>query len=63
MILTIPFPTSFVYSFSSFSTTCSVEKGLLALTGVGYEINDYTPPEDISKISATEIRKTLDKRK
>ena len=31
--------------------------------GVGYEINEYRPPEDISKISATEIRKTLDKRK
>ncbi len=29
--------------------------------GVGYEINEYTPPEDISKISATEIRKNLKK--
>ena len=27
--------------------------------GVGYEINEYIPPEDISKISATEIRKNL----
>ena len=29
--------------------------------GVGYEINEYIPPEDISKISATEIRKNLKK--
>ena len=29
--------------------------------GVGYEINEYTPPDDISKISATEIRKNLKK--
>ena len=29
--------------------------------GVGYEINEYTPPEDISKISATKIRKNLKK--
>ena len=29
--------------------------------GVGYEINEYTPPEDISNISATEIRKNLKK--
>ena len=29
--------------------------------GVGYEINEYTPSEDISKISATEIRKNLKK--
>ncbi len=29
--------------------------------GVGYEINEYTPPEDIGKISATEIRKNLKK--
>ena len=27
--------------------------------GVGYEINEFVPPEDISKISATEIRKSL----
>tara|TARA_B100002052_G_scaffold125352_1_gene115018 strand:+ start:123 stop:458 length:336 start_codon:yes stop_codon:yes gene_type:complete len=27
--------------------------------GVGYEINEFTPPEDIGKISATEIRKNL----
>ena len=29
--------------------------------GAGYELNEYTPPEDISKISATEIRKNLKK--
>ena len=29
--------------------------------GVGYEINEFVPPEDISKISATEIRKNLKK--
>ena len=27
--------------------------------GVGYEINEFTPPDDIGKISATEIRKHL----
>ena len=27
--------------------------------GVGYEINEFVPPEDIGKISATEIRKNL----
>jgi len=27
--------------------------------GVGYEINEFIPPEDIGKISATEIRKNL----
>ena len=27
--------------------------------GVGYEINEFVPPEDIGKISATKIRKTL----
>ena len=27
--------------------------------GVGYEINEFVPPEDIGKISATEIRKSL----
>ena len=27
--------------------------------GVGYEINEFVPPEDIGKISATEIRKRL----
>ena len=25
--------------------------------GVGYEINEFVPPEDIGKISATEIRR------
>ena len=29
--------------------------------GVGYEINEFVPPEDIGKISATEIRKNLEK--
>ena len=29
--------------------------------GVGYEINEFVPPEDIGKISATEIRKSLKK--
>ena len=29
--------------------------------GVGYEINEYVPPEDIGQISATEIRKNLEK--
>ena len=29
--------------------------------GVGYEINEYVPPEDIGRISATEIRRKLDK--
>ena len=29
--------------------------------GVGYEINEFTPPKDIGKISATEIRKSMDK--
>ena len=29
--------------------------------GVGYEINEFVPPEDISKISATEIRGRLKK--
>tara|TARA_Y100001970_G_C13984424_1_gene724909 strand:+ start:125 stop:460 length:336 start_codon:yes stop_codon:yes gene_type:complete len=27
--------------------------------GVGYEINEFIPPKDIGKISATEIRKKL----
>ncbi len=27
--------------------------------GVGYEINEYVPPKDIGKISATEIRKKI----
>ena len=27
--------------------------------GVGYDINEFVPPEDIGKISATEIRKNL----
>ena len=27
--------------------------------GVGYQINEFVPPEDISKISATEIRGRL----
>ena len=27
--------------------------------GVGYEINEYVPPKEIGKISATEIRKKL----
>ena len=29
--------------------------------GVGYEINEFVPPEDISKISATQIRRKLNK--
>ena len=29
--------------------------------GVGYEINEFVPPEDIGQISATEIRKNLKK--
>ena len=29
--------------------------------GVGYEVNEFVPPEDISKISATEIRGRLNK--
>ena len=29
--------------------------------GVGYEINEYVPPKDIGKISATKIRKNLKK--
>ena len=28
--------------------------------GVGYEINEYVPPKDISKSSATEIRKKME---
>tara|TARA_B100002052_G_scaffold215280_1_gene197249 strand:+ start:710 stop:1054 length:345 start_codon:yes stop_codon:yes gene_type:complete len=28
--------------------------------GVGYEINEFVPPKDIGKISATEIRKQLE---
>ena len=28
--------------------------------GVGYEINEYVPPRDIGKISATEIRKKME---
>ena len=27
--------------------------------GVGYDINEFVPPKDIGKISATEIRKNL----
>ena len=27
--------------------------------GVGYEINEFVPPDDVSNISATEIRKAL----
>lgn len=34
---------------------CSIEFG----RGVGYDIIERIPPEDISKISATEIRKNL----
>ena len=29
--------------------------------GVGYEINEFVPPKDVSRISATEIRKSLKK--
>ena len=29
--------------------------------GVGYEINEYVPPKDIAKISATKIREKLKK--
>ena len=29
--------------------------------GVGYEINEFVPPDDISKISATRIREKLKK--
>ena len=29
--------------------------------GVGYEINEFVPPEDIGKISATKIREKLKK--
>ena len=29
--------------------------------GVGYEINEFVPPEDVSSISATKIRKSLKK--
>ena len=29
--------------------------------GVGYEINEFVPPDDISRISATKIRKNLEK--
>ena len=29
--------------------------------GVGYEINEFVPPKDIGQISATEIRKNLNK--
>jgi nicotinamide mononucleotide adenylyltransferase len=29
--------------------------------GVGYEVNEFEPPKDIGKISATEIRKNLEK--
>jgi nicotinamide mononucleotide adenylyltransferase len=29
--------------------------------GVGYEINEYVPPKEIGKISATEIRESLKK--
>ena len=29
--------------------------------GVGYEINEFEPPKDIGKISATELRKRLKK--
>ena len=29
--------------------------------GVGYEINEFVPPEDVSSISATDIRKSLKK--
>ena len=28
--------------------------------GVGYEINEYMPPKDIGKISATKIRKKME---
>ena len=30
--------------------------------GVGYEINEFVPPEVVSKISATDIRKNLEKK-
>ena len=30
--------------------------------GVGYEINEFVPPEDVSSISATDIRKSLNKK-
>ena len=30
--------------------------------GVGYEINEFVPSEDVSKISATDIRKNLEKK-
>jgi nicotinamide mononucleotide adenylyltransferase len=30
--------------------------------GVGYEINEFVPPKDIGSISATDIRKSLNKK-
>ena len=30
--------------------------------GVGYEINEFVPPENVSSISATDIRKSLNKK-
>ena len=30
--------------------------------GVGYEINEFVPPKDIGKISATKIREKLEKK-
>ncbi len=66
-----PFTTSDVVSNLEKEYSEEVESGMVKVIsipdiesinygrGVGYEINEYVPPKDIGKISATKIRKNL----
>ncbi len=68
-----PFTTSDVVSNLKKEYSEEVESGMVKVIsipdiesvnygrGVGYEINEYEPPNDIGKISATEIRKQIKK--
>jgi nicotinamide mononucleotide adenylyltransferase len=69
-----PFSTAQVIENLEKEYTKEVENGMVKIMsipdiesvnygrGVGYEINEFVPPVDISNISATEIRKDLEKK-
>ena len=66
-----PFSTDEVIANLEKEYANEVESGMVKVTsipdiesvnygrGVGYEINEFVPPKDIGKISATELRKNL----
>ena len=68
-----PFTTDDVVSSLEKEYSNEVENGMVKIIpipdiesinygrGVGYEINEYVPPKDIGKISATKIRENLKK--